>query len=115
MECHLEEIWFDDKEGVRCFQVDVNLQPRRRVDLLFEVEAPDKAAASDDGLILRERLADTLALAEAKGSHAFDVGKYSQWLLVCRPAGLKPALRTEVVWIWIFDGIAKERPDNREC
>lgn len=110
MERHLKRIRLDEEERVGLVERRVDLHPRRRVDLLLEVEAPQEAAAGDQKLILRERLAQARPLAVTERRHALHHGIDRQRGPVRRPAGFEPALWTEILRIGIFDRVAEERP-----
>jgi hypothetical protein len=107
LESKLIWIRLDDEEGVA--GVKIRLDGLAVLALLVdEVEAPEKAAAGDDGLITGDALAETGTLAVAERSHAHDGGELGKRLLEGGPAGFEPALGTVVLGIGVLGGVALE-------
>ena len=77
---------------------------------MSEIEAPAQCPAGHYQLILRDALSETLSLTPSERCHSFNRRINGEWLLVGRPAWLKPAFRAEVLRVWILRPISKKCP-----
>lgn len=107
---HLERIWLDDKKRVGFVQRRVDLESGCRVYLLLEVERPQKTTTGKESFVLCEGHAEALSLTITKTGHALDCWILREWFLERRPTRLDPALRSEVLWVWILCRIAEKCP-----
>lgn len=112
LESHLKRVRFDDEQRVGLVYRHGNNLSSDWVLFMLQSKAPCECSTCNYQLILCEGLPETFSLAPTERRHPLNPRIGSQRFLVGGPFWLQPSFRAIVVWVRIFDGVAKESPAN---